>query len=140
MRAQYPVLLASQGGEQLELYIEVACNGMFGVGSNGMINPPDPNRTFTLEQAELATFDRQADTLIRQLRLLHGVAKELGEDSHRGNEAMLVANRMLNLIDAEDPSTYAAAVQLGAAFFNSANGQAVHEVFAVGNCHIDTAW
>jgi hypothetical protein len=27
-----------------EFYIEMACNGMFGVGQDGMINAPDPAR------------------------------------------------------------------------------------------------
>lgn len=39
-------------------YIEMACNAMFGNGWNGQINPPDPNRYFTLKKAEIALFDR----------------------------------------------------------------------------------
>ncbi len=71
---------------------------------------------------------------------MFGFAQELGEESHRGNEAMLTANRMLNLIDAEDAATFAGAVRVGQAFFQQRNGDAQHELFMVGNCHIDTAW
>lgn len=38
----------------LDVYVEVACNGMFGVGGGGMIQPPDPHRSFSLAVAELA--------------------------------------------------------------------------------------
>lgn len=31
-------------GREHELMLEVACNGMFGVGRDGMINEPDPAR------------------------------------------------------------------------------------------------
>jgi hypothetical protein len=33
--------------------VELACNGMFGVGGGGMINPPDPHRTFAIRTARL---------------------------------------------------------------------------------------
>lgn len=42
------------GGEEFTLYVEMACNGMFGVGNGGMIQPPDPDRRFALAAAELA--------------------------------------------------------------------------------------
>jgi hypothetical protein len=42
------------GGEVVQLFVEVACNGMFGVGNNGFIQPPDPDRTFTLAKAAIA--------------------------------------------------------------------------------------
>lgn len=36
-----------------ELLIELACNGMFGVGDSSMIAPPDEDKYFTLYTAEL---------------------------------------------------------------------------------------
>lgn len=34
-------------------YVEMACNGMFGNGKDGMIQPPDPQRVFTLAAVEI---------------------------------------------------------------------------------------
>ena len=53
----------------------MACNGLFGAGQNGMISPVDPNRQFTLQQAEVATFDRDVYDLITDMEILHGIAK-----------------------------------------------------------------
>lgn len=39
---------------KLGIAIEVACNGMFGVGKGMMIAPPDPDKTFNLETAAFA--------------------------------------------------------------------------------------
>lgn len=106
-----------------------------------MINAPDPDRVFTLKQAELAVYDLRAAELVRLLQLLHDMAQELGEESHRGNEALLTANKMLNLLEsAADVAHYPAALALGRAFFAAGNAQSQHELYCVGMCHIDTAW
>lgn len=49
-RVEYPLLKKAKGGETVELYIEMACNGMFGAGKNGLINPPEEDRKFQLCQ------------------------------------------------------------------------------------------
>jgi len=38
-------------------YVEMACNEMFGNGKGGMINPPDPHRSFTLSAAQIVIAD-----------------------------------------------------------------------------------
>jgi alpha-mannosidase len=39
----FELTCTAKGGEHVQLYIEVACNGMFGCGDY-LIGPPDPNR------------------------------------------------------------------------------------------------
>lgn len=39
------------------LYAEVVCNSLFGVGRDGLINPPDPDRHFSLATCELIDID-----------------------------------------------------------------------------------
>ncbi|KAG1433955.1 hypothetical protein G6F56_014466 [Rhizopus delemar] len=46
-RLEYTLTPHAQGGEVIQFYVEMACNGMFGTG-NGLIGPPDPNRFFNL--------------------------------------------------------------------------------------------
>ncbi|KAG0178210.1 Glycoside hydrolase, 38 vacuolar alpha mannosidase, partial [Apophysomyces sp. BC1021] len=48
-RHEYILTASAQGGEIIQFYIEMACNGMFGAGS-GLIGPPDPNRFFNLNE------------------------------------------------------------------------------------------
>ena len=55
-RHEYILTTQAQGGETIQFYIEMACNGMFGAG-NGLIGPPDPNRFFNLN--ELVRLKRQ---------------------------------------------------------------------------------
>ena len=56
------------------LYVEVAANGMFGVGRNGMINPPDPDRHFSLSLSEIAVFDQEVYNLIMDLTVIIDMA------------------------------------------------------------------
>jgi hypothetical protein len=39
-------LYAVAAGTTYQLYVELACNGMFGVGGGGMIRPPEPHRVY----------------------------------------------------------------------------------------------
>jgi len=50
---EYSLLRKAKGGETVELFVEMACNGMFGTGQNGLINPPDENRFFQLAKGKL---------------------------------------------------------------------------------------
>ena len=57
------------------VYVEMACNGLLGVGQNGMIAPTDPDRHFTLQRVDIATFDRDVYSLLMDMDILHGMAK-----------------------------------------------------------------
>ncbi|XP_063782374.1 alpha-mannosidase 2C1 [Pseudophryne corroboree] len=124
----------------MTLYIEMACNSLFGAGQGGMIAPVDPHKTFTLQKAELAIFHRDVEELILDFEVLYSMAKLLGEDNQRSFQALYVANQMVNLCDVNDPGTFAAVRKLSSTFFNQKNGDSQHIVHAVGHCHIDSAW
>lgn len=66
----------------LTLYVEVACNGLFGAGKGSMIAAPDPEKMFQLSQANLAVFHRDVHNLLVDLELLLGVAKVLEPHPH----------------------------------------------------------
>lgn len=74
-RVEYYLFKSAQGGEKVVLYVEMACNGMFGNGLNGQINPPDPNRMFTLKTCELRVFDREAFELYMDFKIIAEMAK-----------------------------------------------------------------
>lgn len=58
-RAEFPLAIVgiTNTNPAGTFYLELACNGLFGVGANGMINPPDPNRTFTVNTTKKPVFE-----------------------------------------------------------------------------------
>ncbi|XP_061205988.1 alpha-mannosidase 2C1 [Neopsephotus bourkii] len=124
----------------LTLYVELACNGLFGAGKGSMIAPPDPDKRFTLSKAELVVFNRDVYELLVDLEILLDMAQLLGEENQRSSQALCAANRMVNVCDVTDPSTFPAARTLAAAFFSQRNGESQHSIHAMGHCHIDSAW
>uniref|UniRef100_A0A8C9NH97 alpha-mannosidase n=1 Tax=Serinus canaria TaxID=9135 RepID=A0A8C9NH97_SERCA len=124
----------------LTLYVELACNGLFGAGQGSMIAPPDPDRRVTLSKAELVVFNRDVYELLVDLEILLDMAQLLGEENQRSFQALYTANQMVNVCDVTDPSTFPAARDLAAAIFSQGNGQSQHTIHAVGHCHIDSAW
>lgn len=122
------------------VYIEMACNGMFGAGQNGMIFPPDLNRTFTLSICEVAVFNQKAYDLLREIELLYDIAKHLPEGSERGYQALYTVNEMINACDVNDPSTFERCHEIAQTFLSQKNGDSQHTTYAMGHAHIDTAW
>ena len=57
------------------MYIEAVASDMFGAGSDGMINPPDPSRYYSIVMAELAVFDRDVYDLLMDLTVICDMAK-----------------------------------------------------------------
>uniref|UniRef100_A0A8C0ZKB1 alpha-mannosidase n=1 Tax=Cyanistes caeruleus TaxID=156563 RepID=A0A8C0ZKB1_CYACU len=124
----------------LTLYVELACNGLFGAGKGSMIAPPDPDRRVTLSKAELVVFNRDVYELLVDLEILLDMAQLLGEENQRSFQALYTANQMVNVCDVTDLSTLPAARDLAAAIFSQRNGESQHTIHAVGHCHIDSAW
>uniref|UniRef100_A0A674K851 Alpha-mannosidase 2C1 n=1 Tax=Terrapene triunguis TaxID=2587831 RepID=A0A674K851_9SAUR len=59
----------------LTVYVEVACNGLFGAGKGSLIAPPDPDKKFTLNKAELVVFNRDVHELLVDFEILVDMAK-----------------------------------------------------------------
>uniref|UniRef100_A0A665W9M1 Alpha-mannosidase 2C1 n=1 Tax=Echeneis naucrates TaxID=173247 RepID=A0A665W9M1_ECHNA len=132
--------LKDEEPHSVTLYIEMVCNGLFGAGQGSMIAPPDPNRKFSLQRAELVVFNRAVRELLTDFELLIDIVKELGEGEQRGFQALFTVNEMVNLCDPSDPSTFSKTRSLAKNFFSQRNGESQHTVHAMGHCHIDSAW
>jgi len=61
------------------LYVEMAANGMFGAGKDGLINAPDPSRKYTLSMAEVAVFDTAYYQVLMDLTVIIDLAKVCDE-------------------------------------------------------------
>ncbi|KAJ1977602.1 Glycoside hydrolase, 38 vacuolar alpha mannosidase [Dimargaris cristalligena] len=150
-RVEYILTRKSVGGEHFYFYIEMACNGLFGAGEGGLINPPNPHRSYRLDRAELAANNPAARELWCDFEIIRGMVDHLPAESPRGAQALATANTICNMFDRDDPTASIAACRsLSQAFLKVAGsdaggpsatpGPSVHRITAVGNCHIDTAW
>jgi alpha-mannosidase len=136
LRGQYVLSRDSAGGEQYEMMIEAALNGMF-----GLWGPSERTANLgLLQQAEIAIFDRQAWDLFWDLRVVADMALLLPENTPRGGQALYAANAMINAINLDDRNTWPAARQIAADFLSTKNGGGQHNLSAIGHAHIDTAW
>ncbi|KAH9525275.1 Alpha-mannosidase 2C1 [Bulinus truncatus] len=122
------------------IYIEMACNHLFGIGNVALVKPEDDKKTFSLCQAEIALFDRDVFNLILDVETLHDIAKELPEEDQRGYQALYTVNDIINHLNVADKSTFRKAQEIAHNFFTQRNGQSQHTVYAMGHAHIDTAW
>lgn len=57
------------------LYVEMACNGLFGAGQGSMIAAPDPNRTFSVQRAELVVLNSDVRELLTDFEMLVDLVK-----------------------------------------------------------------
>ncbi|KAJ3042014.1 hypothetical protein HDV00_008306 [Rhizophlyctis rosea] len=132
----------AKGGDHFEFYIEVASNAIFGAGHGGFINPPQKDRYYRLNSASIGVRNEVAHALKTDLGLLIEMVKHLPTDSQTSSDALYTANAVVNTVHPDDPKTIAEAKKLTDHFFESRKdtGFPLHQVTAVGNCHIDTAW
>ncbi|CAF98334.1 unnamed protein product, partial [Tetraodon nigroviridis] len=132
--------LKDEEPHSITVYMEVACNQLFGAGQGSMIAAPDPNRMFSVKKAELVVFNRDVQELLTDFETMTDIVKELGEGEQRGYQALFTVNEMVNLCDPADPTSFSKARSLAQTFFSQHNGESQHTVHAMGHCHIDSAW
>ena len=139
-RSDVPLELISRTGEAVAIYIEMACTGLFGNGANGLIQPPDINRMYTLERCELRKYNGEAVELLTLMQILQDMINTYGDGHVDGRRALFVANSIINTFQAHDLSTIKSCIELAKAFLYQASSNGPMSVMAIGNCHIDTAW
>ncbi|GAA5808553.1 hypothetical protein MFLAVUS_001944 [Mucor flavus] len=138
-RHDYIVTKRARTGDRFNFYIESACNGMFGVGANDAM-VADPNRYFRVTQADLVVANKHMQSLYHDLTIIRGIAYDTVQDSSRARQALYVANQVINHFIADDPSAIKECNKLTREYLSAKTGSGQHQITAVGNCHIDTAW
>ncbi|KAJ3959339.1 hypothetical protein N0V92_004042 [Colletotrichum tropicale] len=111
-RIEWIIPEAFKDGEMHTVFIEMACNGMFGNAAgdpifknnaNGdAIQPPDVNKYFVLSKAEIVAVDMHARKLHTDIEVIHQAAQEFPEDSWEQREALNIATRIINTFRAGD--------------------------------------
>lgn len=129
------------------IYIEMACNGMFGNAPGGdSIQPPRPDKYFQLGQADLVSVNLQARALFYDFWIIGDAAREFPEDSWQQHQALQVCNDIVDcFIKGEGTNACLLECREIAKRYlgNDIDSAKVYDdsqalITGIGHCHIDT--
>ncbi|ORY20873.1 glycosyl hydrolases family 38 N-terminal domain-domain-containing protein [Naematelia encephala] len=136
-----------------ECWIEVSCNGLYGIGINGQRHhEPDMNMLYYLTLADLVLYRGSAHALRHDFQLLHQLARaEDGQHSSLSRRALKTANEVMNTFrvfkdqDAQEGiiqkcREIAGSIVHGRQHLPKSEDSKPTKIWATGHCHIDTAW
>ena len=143
---RYFYILDRNGPKKHKFAIEMACNGMFGNFSDGRggLNPVDHHKTFTLNKCQIGLFRRNLWELKMDFDTIFDISEKMTNDnSQYGDLALGVGNQIADIIftmdELTDEEVKEARVK-AQEYLSVHNHSEVHKIYAVGHCHIDTAW
>ncbi|KAK4165681.1 alpha-mannosidase [Cladorrhinum sp. PSN259] len=158
----HPVQGLTGGGERIEwvlpksfidgkehtIYIEMACNGMFGNAPGGdSIQPPDPNKYFRLDRADIVAINPDARQLSIDIWIIGDAAREFPEDSWEQHKALQVCNKIIEAFELGNKESLKKCREIAEEYLGpNVNSAKVYDsgkeprVFGIGHCHIDSCW
>ena len=147
-RTEWILPEAWKDGKEHIFYIEMACNGMFGNAPGGdSIQPPDPNKYFWLQKADIVAVNVEARALFIDFWILGDAAREFPRDSWESHEALQIGNSIINAFELGNQESLVQCRKLAEKYLGEhVNSAKVYDndkevlVYAIGHCHIDTCW
>ncbi|KAL3423580.1 glycosyl hydrolase family 38 [Phlyctema vagabunda] len=135
-------------GKEHIIYIEMACNGMFGNAPGGdTIQPPDPNRYFQLSKADIVAINVEARQLYIDIWIIGDAAREFPAESWEQHKALTVANRIIDAFELGNQDSIVKGRKIAQEYIGkNVSSSKVYEtgteplVYGIGQCHIDTCW
>ncbi|KAH6691636.1 glycosyl hydrolase family 38 domain-containing protein [Plectosphaerella plurivora] len=135
-------------GKQHTIYIEMACNGMFGNAPGGdSIQPPDPNKRFTLSKADLVAVNPDARALYIDMWIIGDAAREFPQESWEQHKALKIANQVMDTFELGNKDSIKKCRELTAEYLGTNvdshkvyDGDKDVQVYGIGHCHIDSCW
>lgn len=134
-------------GTEHTIYIEMACNSIFGNGNQGSIQPPDQNRYFRLEKADIVAVNVQARQLHIDFWILKDAAKEFPTDSWEQHKALKVATEIIDTFEVGNQDSIIKCRKIAQEYLGkNVDSADVYKtgtepiVYGIGHCHIDTCW
>ncbi len=129
--------------DQVELYVEAAANGLFGVFTE-QDPPDDPQKKYgwynaTVNRIRLAIFDDSVWHLWLDFHLVRGYLLHLPEKSVRRARLLHAATKAIDTF-AENRKNADSAREVLATELNKPAAPSDLKVTAIGHAHIDTAW
>lgn len=143
VRERYRLLSSCVGGEPVDLWIEAAANGMFGVDK--FKDPPrdasDRHGRFEarVKAAHLAIFREDLWHLLLDVSLLNALMLSLPEQSVRRSRVRRTLSEAIDVFHEDEQSVAEARARLRGLLEVSASPSDLSTV-AVGHAHIDTGW
>jgi len=137
-RIDAQVLEAADGGERLDLRVELACNGKF-----GKLDRPFASREpVVLDRCQIARFDREAWELHHDFDVLRRLEADAanGLDESWAGRLLAGLNEVCNVWSEEDRASWARLREILGELLANRNGSHVHRLSAIGHGHLDTAW
>jgi len=136
-RVEFVLTRKATVGKKFDFFIETAANALFGVLDEYM----QPKKAeFSVRQAELGVFDREAWDMYWDAALLAQTLTSIPQDIPRRGQLLYGLNQFVNTLVLEDRSTWAKARALLTPLLAVKNAESQHELSTVGHAHIDTAW
>ncbi|KAK5939733.1 Glycoside hydrolase, 38 vacuolar alpha mannosidase [Knufia obscura] len=137
-------------GKEHTFYVEMACNKMFGNAPGGdSIQPPDPNLSYTLWQADIVDVNLAVRALYVDFWEIGDAAREFPNGSWQRHQALQICNQIMDVFIAGEGSQES--ILKGRKIAQEYVGKHVDSarvydskedsiVTAIGHCHIDTCW
>ncbi len=140
-RSIYPLINSCKGGENIELWVETAANGLFGTDLKSDHDDRKINGTFRpkIKSMRICIFDEIHWRLWLEANLLAGIAKTMPQTSVRR------ARLTRGLIEAaavylDNPENGEASCKKLASLLNKPANASTTTAVATGHAHIDTGW
>uniref|UniRef100_F1KSD2 Alpha-mannosidase 2C1 n=1 Tax=Ascaris suum TaxID=6253 RepID=F1KSD2_ASCSU len=124
------------------IFIEASANDRNGDGDGDQIRPAKLDKQFRIRLAELREYNKSVGELLIDFELMLEMAKLSPKEGSRRYEALYTANDMINRLVTSgfcfdsQKECHDRAVK----FFRQPNGASQMTLYAIGNCHIDSAW
>ena len=142
----YHYLPSAKGGEKIDLWIDVGCNGLFGV--NKPADPdwePDPAKkhghfSSSVSHITACRFDYDMWQLRNDLNVLTALFWTLPKDSSKRIRIVRAISKALDFLPEERGGATAVREALKKSVFAIGPDPASIHVTAIGHAHIDTAW
>ena len=133
----------SEGNEEVDLWVETAANGLFGMFTEQDPSLNSENRYGSYDakvnKIRLAVFNEELWHFWLDMRILRGLVKRLPEKSVRRARVIKNLNDAINIF-ADNPKNVALSREELAREINKPANASALQVTAVGHAHIDTAW
>lgn len=134
-------------GKSHTFYVEMACNGMFGNADGDSIQPPNPNKSFRLDMADIVAINLVARGLWVDQWEIGDAAREFPSESWQQHKALTVINKIIETFEIGSQESLVKCRKIAQEYLGeNVTSSKVYDsgkeplVYAIGHCHIDTCW